>query len=123
MRISDWSSDVCSSDLDRGTVTMPEMLRYSTAMAIHRLVAGDADARHQRRLGFNHRPAFRGEDAGRSRPLGDDRAPLHRLSRAVVGRAQAGTARLAGAGAADRTEFRALDPEDQRESAWWEKRW
>src|SRR3546814_3364518 len=70
------SDDEPEAGHDLGTVTMPEMLRYSTAMAIHRLVAGGADARHQRRLGFNHRPAFRGEDAGRSRPLGDDRAPL-----------------------------------------------
>src|SRR3546814_8930672 len=37
MRISDWSSDVCSSDLGHGLGrrTMPEMLDYSAVMAVY----------------------------------------------------------------------------------------
>src|SRR3546814_17417751 len=55
MRISDWSSDVCSSDLDA-----PER-----PLAFGRPGAGDpfprrlVGARHERRTGVGHRPARR----------------------------------------------------------------
>src|SRR3546814_693905 len=48
MRISDWSSDVCSSDLRNATKTLAAQLRYTRAAAIHtgepRVLALDVDA-------------------------------------------------------------------------------
>src|SRR3546814_16700191 len=50
MRISDWSSDVCSSDLRNATKTLAAQLRYTRAAAIHtgepKVLALDVDAAH-----------------------------------------------------------------------------
>src|SRR3546814_1798123 len=44
MRMSDWSSDVCSSDLERGTAAVPRMLRdelpHQHALAEQRIKLG-----------------------------------------------------------------------------------
>src|SRR3546814_5948928 len=63
MRISDWSSDVCSSDLEIGDRAQPadDDARTLTLGKVHqqRIEADDANiARDRRDLGLHHRDAF-----------------------------------------------------------------
>src|SRR3546814_11939347 len=51
MRISDWSSDVCSSDLDRRALGQRIEIEVAKAFAARRLGAGAVAGRRRRRRG------------------------------------------------------------------------
>src|SRR3546814_15339100 len=66
MRISDWSSDVCSSDLAQGLrLALAARMREQVAVAVHEIgVRGD-------KIGARRKPASR-HDAGHAVALGFD---------------------------------------------------
>src|SRR3546814_13215840 len=92
MRISDWSSDVCSSDLQPGSGRCPRRrlagARHQSAAALLQLPEG--------------RPVGRGGALPSCRIQGPDRAELHRLRALGAGRGAGGDSlrRLRRAGAA-----------------------
>src|SRR3546814_4352479 len=85
MRISDWSSDVCSSDLiDFGTRGDQDQLRGATAVLQH--VAAARDVGHLRIAArLVGKPLAREHQAARPVPALDRGAPAHRRLDRVAG--------------------------------------
>src|SRR3546814_18175691 len=93
MRISDWSSDVCSSDLERlhdsphhPSLASPQMGSHSrSSWRAHRHREGPSDATAGRPSGAS-RPfrSTRAQDASLCRSLSGDRSEERRGGRAIV---------------------------------------